>query len=71
MEVRKRICDRCGCEIKYHGWTALIKGFRKFFIRKLHNGNPDGYSYSDWDVELCSDCTKELEHFIKAGVYHD
>ena len=71
MEVRKRICDRCGCEIKYHGWTALIKGFRKFFIRKLYNGNPDGYSYNDWDVELCSDCTKELERFIKSGVYHD
>lgn len=69
--VSKRICDRCGCKIRYNGWTALLKGFRKIFIRKLRNGNPDGYSYMDWDIELCADCTKELERFLRMGAYQD
>ena len=48
-----RVCDRCGKYIEYRGWTARIKGlrFRKIFMRKILNGNPDGYSYSDWHIE--------------------
>ena len=39
-----RVCDRCGKYIEYRGWTARIKGlrFRKIFMRKILNGNPDG-----------------------------
>lgn len=61
-----RICDRCKKQIEYCGWTAWIKGlrFRKIFMRKILNGNPDGYSYSDWHIELCADCTHELENFL-------
>ena len=31
---------------------------------KFLNGNPDGYSYTDWDYELCAECTKKLEGFL-------
>lgn len=52
-----RVCDRCGKYIEYRGWTARIKGlrFRKIFMRKIFNGNPDGCSYSDWHIELCAE----------------
>ena len=69
--VCKHFCDRCGCEMKYIGWSALMRGFRKTFIRELRNGNRNGHSYSDWDIELCADCTKELERFLRMGVYQD
>ena len=47
-----RVCDRCGKYIEYRGWTARIKElrFRKIFMRKIFNGNPDGCSYSDWHI---------------------
>ncbi len=68
--IKTTICDRCGREIQYVGWTALIQGFRKpyvrrFFARKLFNGNHNGYNYSDWQFELCNECTKALEEFMK------
>ena len=64
------VCDRCGREIKYVGWTSLLLGFRKsymrkFYIRQTLNGNPSGYNYSDWDFELCNECTKALEKFME------
>ena len=64
--IQKRVCDRCGKELKFLGWTAKIFGLsRKVFIRKLYNGNPDGYSYYDFDYELCHDCTRKLEKFMR------
>ena len=61
-----RVCDRCGKYIEYRGWTARIKGlrFRKIFMRKIFNGNPDGCSYSDWHIELCAECTCKFEEFL-------
>lgn len=67
--VSYKVCDRCGQKMVYSGWTAKIKGFKKFGLKlnilKLFNGNPDGYSYSERDYELCSDCTKQFEEFIR------
>lgn len=63
------ICDRCKKEISYIGKTTVIKQLRKkvrkFHFRYLLYGNPDGYSYIDQDFELCSDCIRALERFLK------
>lgn len=57
-------CDRCKKPIVYSGWTALLKRPAKISIRKIRNGNPSGYDYSDLNCELCSECTKALEKFL-------
>jgi len=62
--ITKRVCDRCGKEIKYIGWTSVLKASRVGFI-KLFNGNPSGYDYTSNEYELCTDCTKELCDFLK------
>ena len=64
-KVLVHVCDRCKQQIKYFGWTALIRGPRSFHIRKLLNGNPDGYSYTDYPIELCNNCTKALDRFLE------
>lgn len=61
----ENFCDRCGARMKYVGWTALLFKPTKFRLLNLLNGNPDGYSYSEDHIELCSDCTKELELFLE------
>ena len=67
----KIICDRCGKEIVYCGWTTKIKEKRKrprkFYILKLFNGNPSGYNYSEYDCELCAACSHELKKFLKGA----
>ena len=63
-EITKHICDRCKKEIKYFGWTALIKKSIRIKVRKLYNGNHNGCSYSDYDYELCNECTKALGSFL-------
>lgn len=67
-KVSVHICDRCAKPIKYFGWTALIRGSRRFHIRQLLNGNPDGYSYMDYPIELCNNCTKDLNRFLEEEV---
>lgn len=66
--ISKRICDRCGADMKYVGWTAKLKNVIKkggrIKVLKLLNGNPDGYSYVERDYELCAECTKKLEDFL-------
>lgn len=68
--ITQKICDRCGKPMKYAGWTAKIRNaFKKgrtVKIHKIFNGNPDGYSYSDSQYELCVDCTKQLEEFLES-----
>lgn len=63
------ICDRCKKEISYIGKTTVIKGLRKkvrkFRFRYLLDGNHSGYSYLDQNFELCSDCTRAFEKFLK------
>lgn len=67
----KTICDRCGEEIVYRGWTSKLRFARKFPFRfrilKLNNGNPSGYDYSELDCELCAKCTMKLSAFLRGG----
>lgn len=62
--VIKNICDRCGKPIKYSGWTALIFRPQKLKIRQILNGNTSGYAYTDYDLELCRECTRKLNKFL-------
>lgn len=66
--IEYNVCDRCGKQIRYVGWTAKLKNvFRRgktIKVLSLWNGNPDGYSYSDRCYELCADCTKQLKEFL-------
>ena len=43
--ITRKICDRCGKQMEYVGWTAKIENaFRKgktVKIHKIFNGNPD------------------------------
>lgn len=63
-----KTCDKCGKRMEYTGWIARIKNVSKVGktvkIRKLFNGNPDGYSYWDSCYEMCAECTKALEKFL-------
>lgn len=67
--IRKTVCDRCGKEIKYIGWTASLKNVvrkgKRIKFLELYNGNPDGYSYCKREYELCADCTEKLKEFLK------
>lgn len=46
----------------YIGWTSKLK---KIGILSILNGNPSGYDYSYCDYELCRECTKELNDFLR------
>lgn len=48
--ICKKVCDRCGKQIHYIGWTSKLK---KIGILSILNGNPSGYDYSYCDYELC------------------
>lgn len=67
--IYKRVCDRCGVEMQYSGWTAVLKNVIKRRSRprvvRLLNGNPDGFSYMEEDYDLCAECTKKLEDFLR------
>ena len=67
----KTICDRCGEEVVYQGWTSKLHFAKKFPFRfrilKLKNGNPSGYDYSERDCELCEKCTMKLSVFLQGG----
>lgn len=69
--VTNIICDRCGEEIVYRGWTSKLHFKKKFpfcfRILKLNNGNPSGYDYSELDCELCAKCTMKLSAFLRGG----
>lgn len=59
----KHVCDRCGKEMKYWGWTTGL--FRnKIKVVFSHNGAMSG-EYLDREYELCVDCTKEFKEFLK------
>lgn len=67
-EIKTKICDRCGKEMKYLGWTTIFKKFSKMSYLKILNGNPDGYSYVNYSgKELCAECTKKFEEWWKEG----
>ena len=70
-QVTKTICDRCGEEIIYRGWTTKFPFPKKrpFILNllKLNNGNPSGYDYSERIYELCNKCTFKLNAFLEGG----
>ena len=62
-------CDRCGKEIKYKGKISKIfnktqKKSIKLKVLSVFKGNPTGYDYSERYVELCKECTKQLDEFL-------
>ena len=76
MQETRIICDRCGEEIVYRGWTSKLHFVKKFPFRfrilKLNNGNPSGYNYSEHDCELCAKCTMKLSAFLRGDeLSHD
>ena len=60
--ICKKVCDRCGKQIHYIGWSSKLK---KSGILMILNGNTSGYDYSDCDSGLCRECTKELNDFLR------
>ena len=58
-----------GCNGNLKGISSLVKGMKnkgkKIDVFKMHNGNQEAYSYSKREYELCSNCTKELEIFLR------
>ncbi|MBO5963034.1 MAG: hypothetical protein J6P97_00975 [Bacteroidales bacterium] len=63
--INKKVCDRCGEEIKYVGWTGILKKIpKRLYLLELFNGNPDGYSYSEFEPELCSACVKSFHNWF-------
>lgn len=63
--IKKKICDRCGKEMVYSGWTAFVHPARRMKITEIFNGNPTGYDYSTDYVELCADCTRSYKRWFK------
>ena len=73
MKTEMHVCDRCKKPFEYRlsriaGYFANgIKRKNEFKYTVLNYGNPNGYMYSDYRVELCADCTKALLDFLYAG----
>ena len=60
--ICKKVCDRCGKQIHYIGWTSKLK---KDWYIKHFKWESSGYDYSYCDYELCRECTKELNDFLR------
>lgn len=62
-------CDRCGKQFEYRNeeWAAILRAMklRKFRVTKLFYGNLSGYDYSESSYELCGECTKKLDKFMR------
>ena len=67
MKIEYNTCDRCGTRIEYTGWTSFLYGLqpKKIKWRKIFNGNPSGYDYSDQRIELCAACTELLKSWLE------
>lgn len=71
MVIRNQVCDRCGKPFEYSLSSVagyFVNGVRrvnKLHFRVLWNGNPSGYDYHDYRVELCEKCTNELLDFLR------
>ena len=70
MKKVEVVCDRCKRPVKYARsdvagyFTHGIRRRNKLEYLVLNYGNPDGYSYSEYKVELCSGCTRKLIDFL-------
>lgn len=62
-------CDRCGKQFEFRKTkcAAIVraKKLKKFRVIKLYYGNPTGYDYAEYEHELCGECTKKLDKFLK------
>lgn len=66
MKVEYKVCDRCKKKIEYKGWTGIFKRpLKNVKLRKLYYGNISGYDYSDNEIEICADCVKSFEKWLK------
>lgn len=67
--ITKKVCDKCGKEIKYKGVTAILvnvlKKGKAIKIINLYNGNQTGLNYTEQIYELCPDCTEKLVEFLR------
>lgn len=43
--ICKTVCDRCGKEVHYIGWTSKLK---RIGLLSILNGNPSGYDFA-WE----------------------
>ena len=61
-------CDKCGKKMEYKGKTTklfkMFSGAYKFKFRYIFDGNSTGYDYLEKYIELCKDCTEELDIFL-------
>lgn len=67
MEIQYKICDRCGKRIIYIGWTSILRKPKRIQWTQYFNGNPSGYEYCKQEIELCAECTKALNEFMRGG----
>ena len=62
-------CDRCGKQFEYRNekWAAILraKKLKKFREIKLFYGNLSGHDYAEYSYELCGECTKRLDEFLR------
>ena len=70
MATHKYItCDRCGKQFEYRNeaWAAILRAtkLKKFRVIKLFYGNLSGYDYTESVYELCDECTKKLDKFMR------
>lgn len=70
MTTHKYItCDRCGKQFEYRHekWASILraKKLKMFRITKLFYGNLSGYDYAECSYELCGECTKKLDEFMR------
>ena len=71
MKKVEVVCDRCKQPFKYARSDVagyFTHGRRRRNKREdlvLEYGNPDGYSYSEYRVELFSGCTRKLLDFLR------
>ena len=69
MKRTETYCDKCGKPFKYSQtmWAGILRGLkpRNIKLTKLYYGNMSGYEYSDRCYELCGECTKDLENFLR------
>lgn len=64
------VCNRCGKPIVYKGLTSKIEARKArlkpvLSIISIWNGGVDPYAYTSENIELCRDCTKKFEEFMK------
>ena len=58
-KIEFRVCDRCGKKL---GAIIYRAKWRRF---TLMYRTPSAYDYGDYDFELCRDCGRAVDAFIR------